>query len=83
MTTFPICQTFSICFYMCVASDLESKFINVHNQRQTLIGIIEQYITSNRGILRLLGAPGWNLDRGPISDEEEGGKAIYFGIWST
>ena len=70
-------------FYMCVASDLESKFINVHNQRQTLIGIIEQYITSDRGRLRLLGAPGWNIDRGPISNEEEGGKDIYVGIWST
>ena len=34
-------------FNMCVASDLERKFINVHNQSQTLIGIIEQYITSN------------------------------------
>ena len=28
-------------------SDLERKFINVHNQRQTLISIIEQYSTSN------------------------------------
>ena len=26
-----------------------------------------------RGGLRLLGAPGWNLERGPISNEEEGG----------
>ena len=33
-----------------------------------------------RGGLRLLGAPGWNLERGPISNEEEGGKRIYFGI---
>ena len=32
-------------FNICVASDLERKFVNVHNQRQTLIGIIEQYIT--------------------------------------
>ena len=30
--------------------------------------------------LRLLGAPGWNLERGPISNEEGGGKRIYFGI---
>ena len=34
-------------FNMCVASDLERKFINVHNQRQMLIDIIEQYITNN------------------------------------
>ena len=34
-------------FNICVTSDLERKFINVHNQGQTLIGIIEQYITSN------------------------------------
>ena len=27
--------------------------------------------------LRLLGAPGWNLETGPISNEEEGGKRIY------
>ena len=33
-----------------------------------------------RGGLRLLGASGWNLERGPISNEEEGGKRIYFGI---
>ena len=34
-------------FNICVSPDLEMKFINVHNQRQPLIGIIEQYITSN------------------------------------
>ena len=34
----------------------------------------------HRGGLRLLGAPGWNLERGPISNEEEGGRRIYFGI---
>ena len=33
-----------------------------------------------RGGLRLLGAPGWNLERGPISNEEEGGKRIYVGL---
>ena len=27
-------------FNMCLASDMERKFVNVHNQRQTLIGII-------------------------------------------
>ena len=31
-----------------------------------------------RGGLRLLGAPGWNLERGPISNEEEGGKRIFW-----
>ena len=36
----------------------------------------------NRGGLRLLGAPGWNLERGPISNAEEVGKCIYFGIGS-
>ena len=30
-----------------------------------------------RGGLRLLGAPGWNFERGPISNEEEGGKRIF------
>ena len=28
--------------------------------------------------LRLLGAPGWNLERGPTSNEEEGGKHIFW-----
>ena len=32
----------------------------------------------SRGGLRLLGAPGWNLERGPISNEEEGGKRIFW-----
>ena len=32
----------------------------------------------DRGGLRLLGAHGWNLDRGPISNEEEGGKRIFW-----
>ena len=36
-----------------------------------------------RGGLRLLGGPGWNLERGPISNEEEGGKRIYFWITFT
>ena len=31
-----------------------------------------------RGGLRLLGAHGWNLERGPISNEEEGGKRIFW-----
>ena len=35
---------------MGVTSDPERRFINVHNQRQTLIGIIEQYITNFIGI---------------------------------
>ena len=30
--------------------------------------------------IRFIGAPGWNLERGHISNEEEGGKPIYFGI---
>ena len=33
-----------------------------------------------RGRLRLLGAPGCNLERDPISIEEKGGKYIYFGM---
>ena len=32
----------------------------------------------DRGGLRLLGAPGWNLERGPISNEEESGKRIFW-----
>ena len=31
-----------------------------------------------RGGLRLLGAPGWNLERGPFSNEEEGEKRIFW-----
>ena len=31
-----------------------------------------------RGGLRLLGAPGWSLERGPISNDEEGGKRIFW-----
>ena len=34
-------------------------------------------LAPGRGGLRLLGAPGWNLERGPISNEEEGGKRIF------
>ena len=34
-----------------------------------------------RVILRLIGVPDWNLERGPISNEEEGGKHIYDGIF--
>ena len=30
-----------------------------------------------------LGAPGWNLEKDPISNEEEGGKRIYFGIGAS
>ena len=33
-----------------------------------------------RGGLRLLGASGWNLERGTISNDKEGWKRIYFGI---
>ena len=33
-----------------------------------------------RDILRLPGALGWNLECGPISNEEEDGKHIYFAI---
>ena len=40
-------------FNICVASDLESKFINVHNQRQTFIDTIEQYITSKDDFIGL------------------------------
>ena len=36
-----VMQVAYIIFNMCVASDLQRKFINVHNQRHTLIGIIE------------------------------------------
>ena len=33
---------------------------------------------TSRGELRLLGAPGWNLERGPISNEEKGEKHIFW-----
>ena len=37
-------------------------------------------VAMGSGGLRLLRAPGWNLERGPISIEEEGGKRGYVGI---
>ena len=33
-----------------------------------------------RGRLRLLGAPGSNLEMGPISNAEEGGKHIFWDL---
>ena len=36
----------------------------------------DHYVYTSGG-LRLLGVPGWNLERGPISNEEEGGKRIF------
>ena len=48
---FEVMQVAYNIFNICVSPDLERKFINVHNQRQTLIGIIEQYITSNDGFI--------------------------------
>ena len=39
-----------------------------------------RFVLLHRGGLRLLGAPGWNLERGPISNEEEGGY-IYIYIY--
>jgi len=34
-------------FNMCVSSGMEPSFLKVENQRQTLISVIERYITSN------------------------------------
>ena len=35
-------------------------------------------IPISRGGLRLHGPPGWNLQRSPISNEEKGGKRIFW-----
>ena len=44
---FMIIQVAYNIFNMCVASGMEAKFIKVQNQRETLIAIIEHYITTN------------------------------------
>ena len=40
-------------------------------------------ITTVQGQIKLVWALVWNLERGPISNEEEGEKHIYFWIWGT
>ena len=40
-------------------------------------------ITAVHGQIKVDGALRRNLERGPISNEEEGEKHIYFGIWGT
>ena len=35
-----------------------------------------------QGQIKVAWGPGWNLERGPISNEEVGGKRINFGIGS-
>lgn len=44
---FSVLQCAYIIFNMCISEDLEELFLKVYNQKYTLIGVIERYITSH------------------------------------
>ena len=44
---FSVLQCAYIIFNMCISEDFEEIFLKVYNQKYTLIGVIERYITSH------------------------------------
>ena len=44
---FSVLQCAYIIFNMCISEDLEEIFLKVYNQKYTLVGVIERYITSH------------------------------------